>query len=193
MLIRTALVVSLCLLSSLSAFAQKKPAKPAPKPTPTPKVLKEAPTRVTAGKCGPNKLTLDEISTLVSAQDKIRAELKLPPLTWDCRLADLAQDWADKGKFAHREFAMDGENLFVASNPTEPVATVVSTWLNERSNWNNTTATCVPGKVCTHYTQMVWRKTTHVGCGINRNAPGKWKVLVVCNYSPAGNSGGPAY
>ena len=28
-----------------------------------------------------------------------------------------------------------------------------------------------------------------IGCGINRAATGKWKVLMVCNYDPAGNMG----
>jgi pathogenesis-related protein 1 len=184
MLIRTAVVISLCLLSSIAIDAQKN------KPT---KVLGPAPKKITAGKCGPNKLTMTEISDLVAAHDKVRAEVKLGPLTWDCRLADQAQQWADKGKFEHREFSPDGENLFVSSDTAEPISTVTTRWFKEKDYWNNSTRACLPGKFCTHYTQMVWNKTTHVGCGINRNAPGKWKVLVVCNYSPAGNTGGAPY
>ncbi|MBK8466922.1 MAG: hypothetical protein IPL32_13920 [Chloracidobacterium sp.] len=40
---------------------------------------------------------------------------------------------------------------------------------------------------------MVWRKTARIGCGINRNTPGNWKTIVVCNYDPAGNKPGPAF
>jgi hypothetical protein len=42
-----------------------------------------------------------------------------------------------------------------------------------------------------HYTQMVWRGTTHVGCAIHRSA--RWDFLI-CRYSPPGNKDGkPVY
>jgi pathogenesis-related protein 1 len=63
----------------------------------------------------------------------------------------------------------------------------------EKASWNNKTASCAAGKTCTHYTQIVWKKTASIGCGINRNALGKWKVLLVCNYNPAGNGPGPPF
>jgi pathogenesis-related protein 1 len=40
-----------------------------------------------------------------------------------------------------------------------------------------------------HYSQIVWRKTTHIGCG--RAHCGRDSV-VVCRYSPAGNRIGRA-
>ena len=63
----------------------------------------------------------------------------------------------------------------------------------EKAFWDNTAAICKPGKSCYHYTQVVWKDTTEVGCGINRKASGKMKMLLVCNYDPAGNFPGPAY
>ena len=38
-----------------------------------------------------------------------------------------------------------------------------------------------------HYTQMIWKTTTHVGCAIYRD--GTWDYLI-CRYSPPGNRDG---
>ena len=151
------------------------------------------PARAAKVKCEVNGLTQPEITELLASHNKARAEQKLPPLVWDCALANLAQQWANRGVYAHRGDSAFGENIFVASNPAEAVGTVVKTWVGEKANWTNKTAKCAPGKVCNHYTQVMWNTTSQVGCGINRNSPGQWKTIVVCNYNPAGNLGGPAY
>ena len=36
-----------------------------------------------------------------------------------------------------------------------------------------------------HFTQLVWKETTHVGCGIAISPENK--IYGVCNYSPPGN------
>jgi pathogenesis-related protein 1 len=170
-------------LTAAPAIAQKK-SKPAPGVKPA---------IVVNAKCETNGLKQSEITELLSSHNRARTEQKLPPLVWNCLLANMAQNWASRGVFAHRGDTSYGENIFVSSNAAEPVATVVNVWLTEKGNWNNKSAICVNGKTCTHYTQVMWNTTTQVGCGINRSSPGQWRTLVVCNYSPAGNSGGPAY
>jgi pathogenesis-related protein 1 len=43
---------------------------------------------------------------------------------------------------------------------------------------------------CGHYTQLVWRNTTQVGCGVADCAPDGLltnRSIWVCNYSAAGN------
>jgi len=38
--------------------------------------------------------------------------------------------------------------------------------------------------VCGHYTQIVWRDTKQVGCGVARD---NRREIWVCNYDPPGN------
>ena len=171
--------------------------KATPKPTPVTKAATAASAaapvaKASAVKCSTNGLIESEITTIVSGHNKARKEQGLQPLVWDCSLANLAQDWASKSVFAHRDSPY-GENIFVASDPAAPVSSVLERWMAEKVNWTNATGTCAAGKVCFHYTQVMWKATTKVGCGINRNAVGKWKAMLVCNYDPASLSEGPAY
>jgi pathogenesis-related protein 1 len=152
------------------------------------------PGKTSAKACpGKNGLTAAEIAELVEAHNSARAEHKLPPLTWDCNLADIAQEWATRGIFEHRTNPKYGESIFVSGSAKAKADSAVGFWMQERSSWDDKSAKCAGGKVCTHYTQVMWKKTTAIGCGINRNAPGKWRVLLVCNYEPAGNRGGPPF
>jgi len=140
-----------------------------------------------------SELTTAEQEAILADHNQARKALNLPSLKWDCGLASLAQSWANAGKFRHRDDPSMGENLFVSNNAAEPIATVVPDWLDEKPNYNTKSGDCLPDTVCTHYSQIVWRETTLIGCGINRHLTDKWLVFVVCNYSPAGNTGGPAY
>src|SRR5437667_11647058 len=142
---------------------------------------------------GVNGLKAAEISDLLEAQNKARAEHKLTALTWDCKLADFAQEWAGRGVFEHRTDSEVGENMFVSAATDTAATAAIQRWMLEKPFWNNKTGTCQTGKTCTHFTQIVWKTTARVGCGINRNAMGKWKLLLVCNYNPAGNLPGPAF
>ena len=142
---------------------------------------------------GKNGMTQAEIAEILKAHNTVRSDLKLPMLTWDCKLADVAQEWAARGVFEHRTGITYGESLFVSAKANTKVKAAVQQWLLEKASWDSETASCSAGKICTHYTQIVWKATTTIGCGISRDVRGRWKVLIVCNYEPAGNSGGPPF
>jgi hypothetical protein len=142
---------------------------------------------------GRNELLPAEISDLLKAHNSVRAANGLSPLSWDCELADAAQEWADRGVFEHRFGAKYGQSLYVSTTSTAKAITAVQQWMLEKPFWDNSTGTCATGKVCTHYTQIVSRSTASIGCGINRGAAGNWRVLLVCNYHPGAMSSGPAF
>ena len=193
---RTAIIlVFTCVLllsGSSEVLAQKK--KPTSKPSTgkpaAPPKTNGAP--ATSGKCPGSTLTADEVNQILAAHNLDRSANNLSPLSWDCKLASMAQEWASRGVFEHRETPY-GENIFVGASPSSTMNSMVGMWLAEKPFWDNKAGSCATGKTCGHYTQIVWKATTKVGCGLNRNATGKWKVMFVCNYDPSGNTTGPAF
>jgi uncharacterized protein YkwD len=121
----------------------------------------------------------------------------LPSMTWDATLAAAAQDWADQCNFSHHT-AGYGQNLYASAGggPPTPQA-VVNNWMSEAEDYDYGANSC--SGVCGHYTQVVWRNSTLLGCGIKAcsvNSPfmnfSNW-YIVVCNYSPPGNNGSRPY
>jgi len=141
--------------------------------------------------CPGSGLTNAEVADLLAGHNKERQKVGTPPLRWDCFVGSAAAAWAKKGTPGHSG-ADFGENIFVASDSDAKVTKAVDQWEDEEHHWKNKTGACDAGKTCTHYTQMVWRQTTKIGCAINRNMSGKWKLMLVCNYDPEALSG-PAY
>ena len=146
-------------------------------------------------------LTSTEQTDMVTAHNTWRAEVGTPPLKWSATLADSAQAWADKlkatqgCKMVHSQTAGVGENLYWASaimystgaTAVQPVTStqVTNSWGNEKKGYTYATNTCAAGKVCGHYTQVVWKSTTDVGCG-KAICADKTQVWA-CQYTPAGN------
>lgn len=191
-------ISALLLIFALTLCASAQKPKPTPKPKPIPRDTPKPagpikPDTAKAACPGANGLTAEEIAGILEDHNRIRAGLGLGALKWNCTLAASAQEWAAKGKFIHRENRTYGENMFVSTNAAIATSMAAFNWEKEKEFWNNTAGTCQAGKFCNHYTQIVWRATTQIGCGINRNASGQWKTLMVCNYDPAGNSKGKAY
>lgn len=127
---------------------------------------------------------------ITAAHNEVRQAVgqTIPDLSWSPALASVAQAYADQLASAGCDLVHSsndyGENLFWGSASYSP-ADVVGAWADEISCFSYTTFPETCGCTCGHYTQIVWRNTTHVGCGIGA-CPGGGEVWV-CNYDPPGN------
>ena len=127
----------------------------------------------------------------------------LPPLQWDPDLAAYAAQWAamcqdtqaPTGLIDHNPnrtnvagYAYIGENIY-GSGGGATAQGAVDLWASEKASYDYATNTC-SGTTCGHYTQIVWRSTTHLGCALH-NCPGlQFGSSIVCDYGPGGNFGG---
>lgn len=105
---------------------------------------------------------------MLNAHNQWRAKVGVPPLQWSNELASYAQEWANKlaaqGAFEHRRDGQYGENLFMGSGRQFSPTEVVDDWGSEVTDYDYASNNC--RSVCGHYTQIVWKDTTEVGCGV---------------------------
>lgn len=140
-----------------------------------------------------SSLTQREASTVLRMHNNARAAVGVKPLQWDNTLAAYAQDWANQlarsSTFRHRNGSVlqskdYGENLAAHSSRGSHLQNGIQLWINEKRFYNGG-AVGGDGRVL-HYTQMIWDRTTKVGCGRAYDARNRY-YIIVCNYNPAGN------
>jgi pathogenesis-related protein 1 len=123
---------------------------------------------------------------MVAAHNAVRSRVNVPPLSWSDKLAAAAQQWAGtliaRKQFEHNPKSPYGENLFEIEGANAKPADVVNDWASEAKDYDYATNKC--RKVCGHYTQVIWRDTKEVGCGVAR---GGNREVWVCEYNPPGN------
>ena len=132
---------------------------------------------------------------MLAAHNAVRSRAGVPPLAWSNRLAAHAQSWANyllaHRQFFHRPNAAYGENLFEIEGAAASPAEVVDDWASESRSYNHRSNVC--RGVCGHYTQIVWRKSTQLGCGVASCKNGGFTTDIwICNFAPAGNYVGQA-
>lgn len=124
---------------------------------------------------------------MVNALNKVRRDHLVGPVTWSNDLSEAAGAWGleliESGcALKHDPKTRHGENL--AKGYRTPEAAVAA-WAGEEKYYNYSSNTCADGKVCGHYTQIVWADTTEVGCQQYDCHDGH--PVLVCRFSPAGN------
>jgi hypothetical protein len=135
-----------------------------------------------------------------------RANHNAAPLVWDDAVAATAAQAANTCNFAHfiPAGAGQGQNLFTTSGIYFNVtAGITESWYKSELPFMNGYfgQANLPDSVfhnVGHFTQVVWKGTTRVGCvsidcGTRMMVNGAVSTLnkyTVCNYAPAGNVGG---
>ena len=148
-------------------------------------------------------LTSAEVATILELHNEARREVGVAPLAWSPKLAAFAQAWADElarsGEFKHRPYDGEwkqqyGENLAIGFGNQAGIANGVRMWIDEKKDYEPDTPIPADFSMFTagHYTQVVWRGTTHVGAAkaiVQTGERAGWTVIVA-NYDPPGNRTG---
>ncbi|KAJ5584714.1 uncharacterized protein N7459_004514 [Penicillium hispanicum] len=148
--------------------------------------------------------------TVLAVTNEYRKAHDADPLTWNGTLAEYSHKWASACLWKHSGGPY-GENL-AFGYPNSSAA--VAAWGNEEEHYNFKKPTGFTEKTG-HFTQLVWRSTTEVGCAavncgytednnkvrresdesnadsrLSPRADGSTRAqgwYVVCEYTPAGN------
>lgn len=119
---------------------------------------------------------------ILNAHNELRARHGVPAMQWSDALQQESQTWANRCIFEHST-TNNGENLsWWTGNNTQ--SSRVHDWYSEIKDYDFATGQSTNGNAVGHFTQIVWRTSSRVGCGIANCNGGK---TLVCQYSPAGN------
>eukprot|EP00775_Hariotina_reticulata_P009864 gene9864-10022_t len=115
----------------------------------------------------------------LQATNAYRAKHQAAALVWDPSIAASAQSYANSCPQGHSGAQGLGENL-AWGYPSFKSA--IDAWYNEVQSYNFNS----PGwsGATGHFTQLVWRETTKVGCGLSLSCS---MPTYVCQYAAAGN------
>ncbi|CAD5175610.1 unnamed protein product [Musa acuminata subsp. malaccensis] len=124
----------------------------------------------------------------VSPHNAARTAVGVVPVSWDSTVAAYAQNYANQ-RAADCQLVHSGgpygENIFSGFGRDYTAADAIKYWVSEKQYYNHNSNKCAPNKVCGHYTQVVWRSSTAIGCGrVRCNSGG---IFITCNYKPPGN------
>jgi uncharacterized protein YkwD len=143
-------------------------------------------------KCGvdPNCVSGDaglssDFTTILNMHNQFRKQQCAGPLTWSSDLAKGAQDWANACTKTHSGAAFSGgygEALYWGSGTLGDADDAANWWYNEVKKYSFTSP--VWSDDVGHFTQMVWKGSNQLGCGVARCGNENYWV---CRYSPAGN------
>lgn len=134
---------------------------------------------------------------LLAAHNRERDQLGIPHLAWNEGLARDAAAWGQYlTRIGYLEHYPDnpndpdpqGENLWAGTKGYYSLEDMVGLWIAEKKHFrdgvfpdNSNTRRL---EDIAHYTQVMWRTSTDVGCAV---AHGRYDDFLVCRYSEGGN------
>lgn len=132
---------------------------------------------------------------MLSGHNVARRAAGVPAIQWNEALVVEAQRWADSlarsGQMRHSDGPSrpgQGENLWTGTRGAYRYHEMVGHWLAESRDYIDapTPRFSRTGRWqdVVHYTQIVWRGTTEVGCAVAANG---YDEYLVCRYAPVGN------
>ena len=136
-------------------------------------------------------LNQNDIQKILIAHNSERQLVGVSNLVWDDSIANFAKEWAvflasqNKG-LKHRNHNTYGENLASFNGYDFSADFGVNLWVKEKKVYkyapikNNENQ-----KAIGHYTQLVWKTSTKVGCACVQSVSKTF--YFVCNYDPPGN------
>jgi len=166
------------------------------------------------GRNGGSAVTESEKDTFLSIHNELRSKVALGKektqprarnmkhMVWNDEIAEGAKKWASNCEWKHDRNSGYGENLFAYAssapigNDEQLLNTLLSgiqRWYDEQSDFNYHSNSCAPGKVCGHYTQMIWADSFELGCGYSTactdifSGATPYQTMLVCRYATPGN------
>lgn len=154
-----------------------------------------------------------ELAGITSFHNQVRAMVDttgvaggaLPALAWDASLAATAAAWVAQCRDSDGDGLIEhnpdrsaghpfyvGENIFASSGTAtahDAVLLPLHGWASEAAHYHYDSNACDTGATCGHYTQLVWRATTRLGCALGRCSGLRYASTIVCDYGPGGNVG----
>ncbi|KAK9071088.1 hypothetical protein SSX86_009656 [Deinandra increscens subsp. villosa] len=128
----------------------------------------------------------------VNAHNVVRKQIPgLQPLKWDPTVAKYAESYANWRKLdcalvhSNRDFGKYGENIAIGWGEFSGLD-AVKLWVDEKPDYDYGSNSCLHGKMCGHYTQVVWKNTSLIGCA-RAKCFDNMRVFVTCNYKIPGN------
>jgi len=126
-----------------------------------------------------------EKKEMLDLHNMYRCMAGVPALQWDDALQTQAQSWADTGNTGHSTsrgaFKKYGENMKFGC-PTSTPKSATDWWYDEINKYSESSP-----YQASHYTQMVWKASTKIGCGKGKlTAPCAGDVWV-CQFTTMGN------
>jgi uncharacterized protein YkwD len=145
----------------------------------------------------------DPLGGIVGLHNQERAKHCAAPLRWSPEVAAVAQRWANglaaRGCVMEHSHGNYGENLAMIGGGQLTAGQVVAMWYDEVALYNFSR----PGfsMQTGHFTQVVWRGTSKIGCAkaacdggevwvCNYDGPGNWEGAFPSNVVPRGTNCG---